>query len=389
MTTSSSIQSFSLFIQDDILDDLKYRISRTRWPDQIPEIGWQQGTELVYLKQLLNTWAHHFDWRNTERELNQYPHYKAKIDNLDIHFIQVKAKEQPAIPLILSHGWPSTFLEMLPLVPLLVEPSAYGLKGPAFDLVIPSLPGYGFSQRPASTGVNYRYVAHLWHKLMALLGYQRYGVGGSDFGSGIATIMALDKPEVTLGVHLTNLDIAPYVGPETRPLSVAESLFLAENHQWAEVERGYSAIQSTKPQSLSYGLNDSPAGLAGWLVEKWRSWSDSQGHLEKHIDQEFLLATLTIYWATQTITTSIRDYFDNRFTGIRLGPTDYVNVPTGIALFDHTYIPEGSPPREWAERLYRVCHWTPMPRGGHFAAVEEPRLLAEDILNFFAKCVLG
>ncbi len=378
------IKPFSISVDESELSDLRSRIRSTRWPDQVQGIGWDQGTNLDYLRQLLNYWANEFDWRKQERALNMFNHFHANLDGVNIHFIHAKARHGQGIPLILTHGWPSTFTEMLPLVPLLTDPSTYGIDSPSFDLVIPSLPGYGFSDRPKCTGVNYRYVAGLWHRLMRELGYDRYGAGGSDFGSGVATLMAIDDPSRMIGLYLSTLDISPYTGPSALPLSSQELAYLADNQRWADSERGYSAIQSTKPQTLGYALNDSPAGLAAWIIEKWRSWADSHGDPDARFSRDFLLTTITLYWVTQTITSSMRDYYDNRWTGVILGPNDKVKVPTGIALFDHEFIPEGTPPREWAERLYNVCRWTQMPSGGHFAAVEEPMLLARDIGAFFA-----
>jgi pimeloyl-ACP methyl ester carboxylesterase len=268
---------------------------------------------------------------------------------------------------------------------LLTDPTAHGLAGPAFDVVVPSLPGYGFSARPARTGVDYRAVAGLWHRLMGALGYDHYGAHGTDFGAGVATYLALDHPAAVIGVHLTNLEISPALAPGARPLSAAEEAYLAQRERWDSVERGYSAIQSTKPQTVGYGLNDSPAGLAAWIVEKWRSWSDSHGDLDAHVPRDTLLTMLTIFWATQTITASMRDYFDNRWSTNELAPGDVVEVPTGFAVFSNEFVPEGVPPREWAERRYRIRRWTPMPRGGHFAATEAPDLLARDLLAFFGE----
>jgi pimeloyl-ACP methyl ester carboxylesterase len=377
-----SLTPFSISIPDEALLDLRERIRRTRWPDQVPGIGWTQGTERQFLQGLLADWAD-FEWRPRERELNRFQHFRAEIDGVRIHFVHERARGATGIPLILTHGWPSCFVEYLGLVPLLTDPREHGIDGPAFDLVIPSLPGYGFSARPPRLGVNYRYTATLWRKLMRELGYDRYGVGGGDFGAGVATWLALDEPERVLGVHLTNLEIAPVLGPRSRPLSEAERTWLAQNQRWADVERGYSAIQSTRPQTVGYGLNDSPAGLAAWILEKWRSWTDSGGDLGGRLSRDFLLTLLTIYWATQTITSSMRDYFDNRFHGPLLREDDFVRVPTAVAVFAHEFAPEGEPPREWVERLYDVRRWTRMPRGGHFAPAEEPELVARDIAAFF------
>ena len=367
------------------MSDLRERIRNTRWPDQAPGAAWDQGTDLDYLRQLLAYWAERFDWRSQERELNTVHHFRADLDGVNIHFVHECARHGNGIPLILNHGWPSTFIELLPLVPYLTNPSAHGIDGPGFDVVIPSLPGYGFSQRPVHVPVNYEHVAGLWHHLMRGLGYEHYGAQGGDFGAGIATFMAMKEPKPMIGIHLSNFEIAPYTGAGARPLSAAEKRYLKRNEVFWQSEGGYKAIQSTKPQTLAYGLNDSPAGLAAWILEKWRSWADSRGNLDKRFSRDFLLTTVTLYWVTQTIASSMRDYFDNdnkRFR-IRIGPDEFVKVPTGFAVFANNFVDEGTPPRDWAERLYNVRRWTPMPRGGHFAAAEEPELLARDIAAFF------
>jgi pimeloyl-ACP methyl ester carboxylesterase len=380
-----NIEPFSIRIDEQVLSDLRGRIRNTRWPAKAPGAAWEQGADLEYLRDVLAYWADEFDWRTQERELNRFDHFRGQLDGVHIHFVHERARHGLGLPLILTHGWPSSFVELLPLVPLLTDPGAHGFDGPAFDVVIPSLPGYGFSERPARTGVNYRYIAGLWHRLMRGLGYERYGAGGGDFGAGVATFMALDNPIPIIGIHLSNLEIPPYTGPGSQSLSQAERTYLERNGAWRQREGGYSVIQSTKPQTLGYALNDSPAGLAAWILEKWRSWTDSRGNLDGHLSRDFLLTMLTIYWATQTITTSMRDYYDNRWFDDPLGPADFVNVPAGVALFANQFVPEGEPPREWAERLYDVRRWTPMPSGGHFAPAEEPERLARDIAIFFAE----
>jgi pimeloyl-ACP methyl ester carboxylesterase len=384
---SIRVDPFRVEIDDEVIMDLANRLRKTRWPDQSPAAAWEQGTDLAFLRELCAYWADQFDWRAQERELNRWEHFNADIDGVRIHFVHERAVDGNGIPLILTHGWPSSFVELLSLLPLLTDPRSHGIDGPPFDVVLPSLPGYGFSQRPPHTGVTYRYVAGLWHRLMRGLGYERYGAGGGDFGSGVATFMALEDPDSLIGLHLTNLELSPYTGPGSRPLTDAERAYLEESAQWDQTERGYSAIQSTKPQTLGYALNDSPVGLAGWILEKWRSWSDSHGDVETRFSRDFLLTNLTLYWVTETITPSMRDYYDNqRWQGEpRLGPNEFVRVPTGLAVFPHMFVSEGEPPREWAERLYDVRRWTRMPRGGHFAPVEEPRLVARDIAAFYAK----
>jgi pimeloyl-ACP methyl ester carboxylesterase len=380
------VTPFSIHIEEEVLSDLRDRIRRTRWPDRAPGAAWGQGTDLQYLKQLLAYWADEFDWPAQERELNAVNQFRADVGGVSIHFVHERARRGHGIPLILTHGWPSTFAELLPLVPFLTDPDAHGIDGPGFDVVIPSLPGYGFSERPDREGVNYQHVAGLWHRLMRGLGYERYGAQGGDFGAGVATLMALNDPRSMRGVHLSNLEMVPYTGIGATPLSAAEKIYRECNEAFWQEEYGYKAIQSTKPQTLGYGLNDSPAGLAAWILEKWRSWGDSHGNLDTRFSRDFLLTTVTLYWVTQTITSSMRDYFDNdnRRFRLTLGPKEFVDVPTGIAVFASNFVDEGTPPREWAERLYDVRRWTPMPSGGHFAAVEEPELLARDIAAFFA-----
>jgi pimeloyl-ACP methyl ester carboxylesterase len=376
------ITPFTIQVPDEVLADLRTRILNTRWPGQVPGTAWEQGTDLEYLQRLLDYWATGFDWRAQERRLNTFKHFRAELGDVHIHFVHERAQAGNGIPLILTHGWPSSFLELLPLVPLLTNPQAYGIDAPAFDLVIPSLPGYGFSERPASA--NYRTVARLWHTLMHGLGYERYGAGGGDFGAGVATYMALENPAPLIGLHLTTLELWPPTSEGTRPLTESESAYVAQVRHWDESERGYSALQATRPQTLGYALNDSPAGLAAWILEKWRAWSDSDGDLDGRFSREFLLTLLTLYWVTQTITPSMRDYFDNRWHGVALQPGERVEIPIGFANFDHHYVSEGSPPREWVERLYNVRRWTAMPSGGHFAAAEEPERLARDIAAFFS-----
>ena len=378
------IEPFKVAVPEQVLSDLKTRIRNTRWPESAPGAPWSQGTDLEWLRNLMDYWAEEFDWRAQEQRLGGLEQFQIEIDGVRIHYVHARARSGRGIPLILTHGWPSAFVEYLPLVPLLTDPAGHGIDGPAFDLVIPSLPGYGFSERPRRLGVNYRYVSALWHRLMTELEYERYGCGGGDFGAGVATLMALDRPDSLIGLHLTNLELAPYIGPGSRALSPAEKAYSETSERWWQSEGGYKAIQSTRPQTLGYSLNDSPAGLAAWILEKWRSWSDCHGDLEARIPRDFLLTLVTLYWVTGTITSSIRDYFDNRCHGITLGPQDFVRSPTAIANFTSQYASEGEAPREWAERLYSVKRWTPMERGGHFAPIEEPVALARDIAAFFA-----
>jgi len=368
------IEPFVVAITDAVLDDLRDRIRRTRWPDASPGQAWSQGVDREYLRDLLSYWADGFDWREQERRLNRYDHRVATVDGTRIHFVHHRCPGG-GLPLVLTHGWPSTFLEPLALV---------GLLGDRFDLVVPSLPGYAFSERPDRTGVNRVVVAELWHGLMRGLGYDRYGAHGGDFGAGVATYLALRHPEAVAGIHVSTPEMWPYDGPGSPPPTPQEQAYVDHVARWDATERGYSSVQSTRPQTLGYGLNDSPAGLAAWVLDKWRSWSDSGGDLDATFGRDALLTMLTIWWASGSITSSMRDYYDNRWHPAPFGPDDRVRVPTAMAVFANEFVPEGEPPRSWYERLYDITRWTVFARGGHFAAAEVPDLLAADIAEFFA-----
>jgi pimeloyl-ACP methyl ester carboxylesterase len=366
-------EPYDVAVPDAVLDDLRERIRHTRWPDAAPGEPWSQGVDLNYLQDLFAYWVDGFDWRQQERQLNRYEHRVAVVDDVRLHFVHRRAAGG-GLPLVLTHGWPSTFVELLSLVDRL---------GDRFDLVVPSLPGYAFSQRPPRTGIDRAYVARLWHGLMQGLGYERYGAHGGDFGAGVATHMALSQPDRMIGIHLSTAEMWPYTGPGASPLTPEEQAYVDHVAHWDETERGYSAVQSTRPQTLGYALNDSPAGLAAWVLDKWRSWSDSGGDLDARFGRDAMLTMLTIWWASGSITSSMRDYYDNRWHGTQIGTDDVVRVPTAMAVFANEFVPEGQPPRSWYERLYRIERWTVMPRGGHFAAAEEPDLLAGDIADFF------
>lgn len=374
---------FTIAVPDETLLDLRRRLLATRWPSAAPGTSWAQGTDLAYLRDVVSYWARKFDWRAREAELNAHPHFRARVGGVDVHYVHRRAADGRGVPLLLTHGWPSTFAEYLPLVPLLTDPASHGLAGPAFDVVIPSLPGYGFTPRPPRAHTM-RDTAALWHQLMSGLGYPRYGAHGGDFGAGVSTFLALDQPAAVTGLHLSNLELDPYLGPGTPPLTAAEQALMDSEEEFVSREGGYHLVQSTKPQSLGYGLADSPAGLAAWVLEKWRAWSDCGGDLESRFSRDFLLTTLTLFWATNTITDSMRDYHDNRGLYDSLTAADRVRAPTAVAAFDNEYSHQGVVPRSWAERLYDVRRWTVMPSGGHFAAVEQPDLLAADIRAFFA-----
>lgn len=378
-----SVETFKIKIPEKVLDDLQERLARTRWTDEIPGAGWDYGTNLDYLKELVDYWQTRFDWRAQEAKLNQFAQFRAEIDGLGVHFIHERGKGPNPLPIILTHGWPDSFFRFSKIIPLLTDPESHGGDAAdSFDVIVPSLPGYGFSERPASPGVTAR-IADLWAKLMSdELGYKRFAAGGGDMGSGVSQELGQSYEDSLVGIHLTDvpyLNIFSY-GEDHSDLSAAEKKYLAAGEQWGREEAGYGAIQSTKPQTLAYGLNDSPAGLAAWIVEKFRSWSDCDGDVEKRFTKDELLTNIMIYWATETINSSFLYYYEPSHGHVAKDAKKRVEVPTAFAMFPKDLVPA---PREFAERFFNVTRWTEMPRGGHFAAMEEPELLVEDIRAFF------
>jgi pimeloyl-ACP methyl ester carboxylesterase len=376
-----TVEPFRIELPEDVLRDLRERISSTRWPDEIAASGWEYGTNLEYLRELLEYWRSGFDWRAQEEYLNSFPQFRASVDGLRLHFLHERGRGPEPVPILVVHGWPSTFFEMSKLVPLLADPESHG-EDPAdsFDVVVPSLPGCGFSERPRESGMHKTRMAELFAKLMSeTLGYEWFAARGGDIGAGVVTLLALDYSERLIGIHLSDV-YRPYLGPGARHFTDAERKFFEEERVWMEKEGAYDHLQATKPQTLGYGLNDSPAGLAAWIVEKYRSWSDCGGEIERRFSKDEILTQLTIYRATETINPANRLYFERDRHPRPLGPDDRVRVPTAVTVFPGDI---DKPPREWAERVYDVSRWTEMPRGGHFAAFEEPELLAQDIREFF------
>ncbi len=377
------VNAFKIEVGNKVLDDLRRRLETVRWPDQIPNSGWDYGSNLDYLKELVEYWRSGFDWRAQEAKLNLFHHFKSQVGGLDIHFIHERGQGPNPIPLVITHGWPSTFFEMHKIIPLLADPGAHGGDpADAFDVVAPSLPGFGFSDRSAEPGMDVQRVAGMWNKLMTEnLGYPRFAAQGGDIGAGVTARLGHDHADSMTGIHLTSVNRpAPYLGPGSRELTEAEQAHLGQRERWQQDEGGYNHIQSTKPQTLSYGLNDSPVGLAAWIVEKYRTWSDCGGDVERRFTKDELLTNITIYWVTQTIGSSVRMYYDNQRGTWVMGKDERAPAPAAVAVFPAEI---SRPPREWAERSYDVCRWTEMPRGGHFAALEEPELLAADVRAFF------
>ncbi|HXH29125.1 MAG TPA: epoxide hydrolase [Candidatus Polarisedimenticolia bacterium] len=377
------VERFTRRVPDEVLGDLRERLARTRWSDALEGTGWSYGADVAAIRELAEYWRTRFDWRAQERAIFAHPHYRATIQDLGIHFVHVRGRGPRPLPLIVTHGWPGSFLEMLPILPRLTDPQRHGGDADdAFDVVVPSLPGYGFSDRPRSPGMNAWRIADLWAELMGGLGYERFGTQGGDWGASVSTRLAAAHPSRVVGLHLNYIpgSYRPDLGPGTRPLSEAEQAFLRDEEAWRREEGAYGDVQRTRPQTLAIGINDSPAGLLAWIVEKFRAWADCGGDLERRFTKDDLLANVTLYWVTGTFPSSIRLYYESALKPIHFGPGERVPVPCGVARFP---LEAPFPPRDWVERCYDVARWTEMPRGGHFAALEEPDLLAEDIRAFF------
>ena len=381
------ITPFRIDIASETLRDLQARLKSTRWSYQVDGTNWDAGTNLDYLRELVGYWQDGYDWRKQEAILNQFAHYKTEVDDIGIHFVHERGKGPNPFPILLTHGYPDSFYRFVKIIPMLTDPESYGGQATdAFDVVVPDLPGYGFSDRPPKYGTVFR-VNDLWAELMTnVLGYKRFGAHGGDWGSSVTEQLARSHADSVAAIHLTDVPFGHILQKPDDPSPEERKLF-KKNEQWMQKEGAYAMIQSSKPQSLAQGLNDSPAGLAAWIVEKFRAWSDCGGDLESRFTKDELLTHVMIYWATESIGPSFLTYYDyanaSAFTWIKEGMKKWTGssrVPAAFALFPADI---SHPPREWAERFFHVQRWTEMPRGGHFAAMEEPELLAEDIRAWF------
>ena len=378
-----NLRPFKIQVPDDVLSDLTARLDMTRWPDQVANSDWAYGTELGYLRELVAYWRHGYDWRGHEAKLNALPQYTADIDGQLIHFFHIKGKGPNPLPLILTHGWPSSVVEPLELVSQLTDPASMdGHEADSFDVVIPSMPGFGFSAAPLEKGQ--ARVDIMWRKLMTdVLGYADFVAHGTDVGARVTSALGRFHADVVRAIHIGSVDLEwPSPVPVTG-LSDAEQRYMEKAEGWEALEGGYAHQQSTRPQSLAYGLNDSPVGLAAWIVEKYRAWSDCDGDIESRFSKDQLLTNIMIYWVTRSIGPSMRRYYEvrNHPAYPKLAPGERIEVPTGIAMFPGEK--ELVVPREWADRCYNITHWTDMPRGGHFPAIEEPGLLVADLRRYF------
>ncbi|MEV4881587.1 epoxide hydrolase [Chitinophaga ginsengisegetis] len=359
------VKPFKIDVQQTVLDDLQNRLRQTRWPDAPENIGWQYGTDPEFLKSLVAYWQNGYDWRRQEATLNQFPQFTVEIDGLPIHFLHIKSKNPNAMPLLLLHGWPDCFYRFYKVIPLLTDD---------YDLIVPSIPGFGFSGHVAMTDDG---SAKIFATLMKeVLNYQTFLVAGGDVGSGIAKSIANLYPENVTAIHLTDVGY-PNGSEDWSTMSKAEQEFGQVIQQWWYREGAYAMLHATKPQTQAYGLNDSPVGLASWIVEKFNTWGTPGGTIEDHFTKDELLTNIMIYWVSQTINSSMRTYAVGSFQQLASGQK--VNTPTGVAIF-----PGDAPtPREWAERKTNVKRFTIMEKGGHFAALEAPELWVKEVDTFF------
>ena len=377
------MERFEIRVPDSVLDDLKDRLARTRFPDQLDGADWNYGTELSYLRELVAYWRDKYDWRTHERALNHFDHYKTRVRDLDIHYIHQRSKEPNAFPLVITHGWPGSVFEFHKILGPLTDPVAHGGKREdAFHVVCPSMPGYGWSQAPTKPGFDISQVAETNAALMAKLGYARYGAQGGDWGAIATAYIGRVDPAHCAGIHMNMLVAGPPAGVANPMEGVPpeQAAWLGEMGNFQKNETGYQQIQGTKPQSLGYGLNDSPAGLAAWIVEKFRTWSDCHGDVESRFTKDELLTNVMIYWVTQSITSSTRLYYETMKAG-RFGAADAkITVPTAGAIFPKELY---KAPRKWAEAAFNLKRFTVYDSGGHFAALEEPKVLVDDVRAFF------
>jgi pimeloyl-ACP methyl ester carboxylesterase len=368
------VEPFKINVPDLVLKDLNERIARTRWPRSIPESGWEYGTDITTLRNLVDYWQHKFDWREEEKKINQFPQYRVKVDDLHIHVVHIKSKNPEAVPLIITHGWPGSFVEFLKLVPFLQD---------SFHIVIPSLPGYGFSDGAEVAGLNPRRIAGMWVKLMGSLGYERFITQGGDWGASVSTWIGLDAPESLIGIHLNYIpgSYKPYVRNEEE-LTNSEKEFVRFKEEWFEKEGAYGHVQATKPQTLAYAMHDSPVGMAAWILEKSHGWSYCERSVLEHFSFEELLNNIMVYWVTETFGSSTRLYYEAKKSPLHFRAEQRVNVPCAVARFAKE---EPMPPREWAERGYNVIRWTEYSKGSHYVHLEVPDLLAKDITESAAE----
>jgi epoxide hydrolase len=379
MTSDESIQPFRIDVPQADLDDLHNRLGRTRWPDELPDVGWAYGVPLDYLKGLVDYWRTGYDWRAHEARLNELAQFTTTIDGQTIHFLHVRSPEPDALPLIVTHGWPGSIVEFMKIIGPLTDPRHHGGDpADAFHVVAPSLPGFGLSGPTHETGWNTDRVARAWAELMDRLGYDRYGAQGGDTGAIVSPQLGRIDAEHIVGVHVNNLLTFPSGQPdEMEDLNDADQQRLQLMRRWQNEMSGYAILQSTRPQTLAYGLADSPVGQLAWIVEKFKEWTDpAVGLPEEAVDRDQLLTNVNLYWLTDTAGSSARLYYEGAQAWGQ--SPERSDVPTGVAVF-----PMDITIRSIAERDHNIVHWSEFDRGGHFAAMEAPDLLTADVRDFF------
>ena len=389
--SAETIRPYRIDIPQSDLDDLHSRLDRTRWPDDLSATGWAYGVPADYLRDLVHHWRHSYDWRAAEAELNEWPQFTTVIDGSTVHFAHIRSPEPDATPLIVTHGWPGSIAEFLDVVGPLTDPAAHGGDpADAFHVVVPGIPGFGLSGPPADTGWDVGRIARAWAELMRRLGYERFGAQGGDWGSAISRALGRVCPDRVVGVHL-NLVMGAQATHEPTEEELAaltpeeRERTLESWRRWSAWSRdgiGYAILHSTRPQTLAYALTDSPVGQLAWIVEKFQEWTDSERYPEEAVDRNRLLTNVMLYWLTGTAGSAARIYYENARSqaGRAARPTEPSTVPTAVAVFPAEI---SVPLRRNAERTDTIVRWTELDRGGHFAALEEPELLVEDVRAFF------
>jgi len=378
---TKDVTPFKVHVPQAALDDLKKRLATARWPDKEPVTDWSQGVPLAKAQALVEYWRNRYDWRRVEQTLNGLPQFRTQIDGLGIHFIHVRSKHENALPVILTHGWPGSVLEFLEVIGPLVDPMAHGGKADdAFNVVIPSLPGFGFSDKPTEPGWRLPRIASAWAMLLARLGYSHYVAQGGDWGAGVTSWMAKQRPSGLVAIHLNLPILFPPPPPPSGGYTAAEQAALAQLGKFGSDGSAYASIQGTRPQTLGYGLADSPVGQAMWIYEKFQAWSDNKGDPAEAISIDHMLDDITLYWLTDTAASSARLYYESFAKDFARMPLD---LPVAVSIFKGDFF---TPPKVWGDQTYsKLFYWNEVPKGGHFAALEQPELFVAELLKSFAQ----